>query len=68
MTTNNKHLVDSGREFAASIDINTVIIDIVRKMAELTGKASDWSPACHYVGAHFDETIEFPSPVESTAG
>jgi len=36
MTTNNKHLVDSGREFAASIDINTVIIDIVRKMAELT--------------------------------
>lgn len=36
MTTNNKHLVDSGREYAANIDINTVIIDIVRKMTELT--------------------------------
>lgn len=36
MTTNNKHLVDSGREFAAKIDIHTAIIDIVRKMADLT--------------------------------
>lgn len=36
MTTNNKHLVDSGREFAAKIDIHTAIIDIVRMMADLT--------------------------------
>ncbi|WP_312773815.1 hypothetical protein [Atlantibacter hermannii] len=36
MTTNNKHLVDSGREFAAKFDIHTAIIDIVRIMADLT--------------------------------
>lgn len=36
MTTNNIHLVDSGREFASKIDIHTAIIDIVRNMADLT--------------------------------
>ncbi|WP_242633935.1 hypothetical protein [Atlantibacter hermannii] len=36
MEINNKHLVDSGREFASKIDIHTAIIDIVRMMADLT--------------------------------
>ncbi|WP_392440190.1 hypothetical protein AABD61_05905 [Edwardsiella piscicida] len=30
--------------------------------------ASDWCTAVRYVGAHIEETIYFPSPVESTAG
>ncbi|WP_313449667.1 hypothetical protein [Atlantibacter hermannii] len=51
----------------------TVFLYDLRKLKDVenaldTGKASDWSPACRYVGAHFDETIDFPSPVESTAG
>lgn len=33
-----------------------------------TGKAADWSPACRVAGAHIEGTIDFPSPVESTAG
>ncbi|GKV78635.1 MULTISPECIES: hypothetical protein [Pectobacterium] len=33
-----------------------------------TGKASDWSPACRVAGAHIEGNIEFPSPVEATAG
>ncbi|EEN4860336.1 hypothetical protein GK134_11110 [Salmonella enterica] len=33
-----------------------------------TGKAADWSQACLVAGAHIEGTIDFPSPVESTAG
>ncbi|EMH4161634.1 hypothetical protein RJ498_000849 [Pluralibacter gergoviae] len=37
--------------------------------AALDGRnSSDWCTAVHRIGAGFDETIEFPSPVESTAG
>lgn len=51
----------------------TVFLYDLRKVKEVenaldTGKASDWSPACSVVGAHIDEVIIFPSPVESTAG
>ncbi|CAM3299188.1 hypothetical protein SB6411_02091 [Klebsiella spallanzanii] len=38
-------------------------------MARLDGRASsDWCTAVQNIGAGFDETIEFPSAVESTAG
>lgn len=30
--------------------------------------SSDWCTAVQNIGAGFDETIDFPSPVESTAG
>ncbi|MCH4995334.1 hypothetical protein I1A41_03780 [Pectobacterium carotovorum] len=40
--------------------------DVVQAMD--SGKASDWSPACRVAGAHIEGCIEFPSPVESTAG
>ncbi|MGP8956528.1 hypothetical protein ACT024_25775 [Enterobacter mori] len=51
----------------------TVFLYDLRKVKEVenaldTGEASDWSPACRVVGAHIDEVIIFPSPVESTAG
>lgn len=38
-------------------------------MAAFDGRnRSDWCIAVQDVGAEFTETIEFPSPVESTAG
>ena len=33
-----------------------------------SGKASDWCIAVQNLGAGFNETINFPSPVGSTAG
>ncbi|KFF61433.1 hypothetical protein IV99_19275 [Pectobacterium brasiliense] len=58
--------------FYTTGDSNIHLYDL-RKYKEVVqaldkGEASDWSPACRVAGAHIEGYIDFPSPVESTAG
>lgn len=53
-------------------DPNIHLYDLRKYMAVVealdTGEASDWYPACRVAGACIEGSIDFPSPVESTAG
>lgn len=53
-------------------DSNIFLYDL-RRLEEVqneldSSSSSDWCTAVQEIGAGFDETIDFPSPVESTAG